>query len=118
LRKDPQQTNVEYKVNQKLNAIAPKMTDAGTSAIVQKANEQFNETVTQALLDEASRLGVKLEEEIATINKIEDAVSEANKAMPKIKDLADTLIYLYENKDQIDNNANRIRELGDYKHKF
>src|SRR5699024_6275413 len=53
LRKDPQQANVEYKVNQKLNAIAPKMTDAGTSAIVQKANEQFNETVTQALLDEA-----------------------------------------------------------------
>src|SRR5699024_3676013 len=36
LRKDPQQADVEYKVNQKLNAIAPKMTDAGTSAIVQK----------------------------------------------------------------------------------
>lgn len=115
LRKDPQQANVEYKVNQKLNAIAPKMTDAGTSAIVQKANEQFNETVTQALLDEANRLGVKLEEEIPTINKIEDAVSEANKAMPKINDFADTLIYLDENQDQIDNYADRFRGLGDYK---
>ncbi|MBO1222356.1 YhgE/Pip domain-containing protein [Staphylococcus nepalensis] len=115
LRKDPQQADVEYKVNQKLNAIAPKMTDAGTSAIVQKANEQFNETVTQALLDEANRLGVKLEEEIPTINKIEDAVSKANEAMPKINDFADTLIYLDENQDQIDDYANRFRELDNYK---
>lgn len=71
--------------------------------------------MTQALLDEANRLGVKLEEEIPTINKIEDAVSKANEAMPKINDFADTLIYLDENQDQIDDYADRFRELGDYK---
>ena len=115
LRKKPQQADVEYKVNQKLNAIAPKMTNAGTSAIVQKANEQFNETVTKALLDEANRLGVKLEEEIPTINKIEDAVSKANDSIPKINDFADKIIYLDENQDEIDNYADEFRALGNHK---
>lgn len=102
-------------MNQKLNAIAPKMTNAGTSAIVQKANEQFNETVTKALLDEANRLGVKLEEEIPTINKIEDAVSKANDSIPKINDFADKIIYLDENQDEIDNYADEFRALGNHK---
>ena len=71
LRKNPERADIEYKVNQKLNAIAPKMTDAGTSAIVQKANDKFNETATKALLKEANRLGIKLEKEIPTIDKIQ-----------------------------------------------
>ncbi|MEB7754503.1 YhgE/Pip domain-containing protein [Staphylococcus pseudoxylosus] len=115
LRKDPHKADVEYKVNQKLNAIAPKMTSAGTSAIVQKANDQFNETVTKALLNEANRFGVKLEEQIPTINKIEDAVSKANNSIPKINDLADKIIYLDENQDEIDNYADKFRALDTHK---
>lgn len=115
LRKDPQQANVEYKVNQKLNAIAPKMTDAGTSAIVQKANEQFNETVTKALLDEANRLGVKLEEEIPTINKIQKAVKTANDSVPKINEFAKKILYLDQNQDQLDEYADKFRGLNQYK---
>ncbi|WP_105994028.1 YhgE/Pip family protein [Staphylococcus simulans] len=115
LRKDPQQADVEYKVNQKLNAIAPKMTDAGTSAIVQKANEKFNETVTKALLDEANRLGIKLEKEIPTINKIKKAVGTANDSIPKINEFAKKILYLDQNQDQLDAYADKFRGLDNYK---
>ncbi|MGN5881974.1 YhgE/Pip family protein [Staphylococcus simulans] len=115
LRKDPQQADVEYKVNQKLNAIAPKMTDAGTSAIVQKANEKFDETVTKALLDEANRLGIKLEKEIPTINKIKKAVGTANDSIPKINEFAKKILYLDQNQDQLDAYADKFRGLDNYK---
>ncbi|MCD8904184.1 YhgE/Pip domain-containing protein [Staphylococcus chromogenes] len=115
LRKKPQRANIEYKVNQKLNAIAPKMTDAGTSAIVQKANDKFNETMTKALLKEANRLGVKLENEIPTINKIKDAVSTANHAVPKINEIAKKVLYLDSHQDEIDQYANEFRNLGRHK---
>ncbi|KOR12647.1 phage infection protein [Staphylococcus carnosus] len=115
LRKDPQRADIEYKVNQKLNAIAPKMTDAGTSAIVQKANDKFNETVTKTLLKEANRLGVKLENEIPTINKIQKAVSTANNSVPEINKFAKKILYLDENQDQIDNYADEFRSLNNYK---
>lgn len=115
LRKKPERANIEYKVNQKLNAIAPKMTNAGTSAIVQKANDKFNETVTKALLKEANRLGIKLENEIPTINKIKDAVATANNAVPKVNEVAKKILYLDEHQNEIDQKANEFRNLGRYK---
>ena len=47
IRKKPQKADIEYKVNQKINAVAPKMTDTGSTVIVDETNKQFNETVTK-----------------------------------------------------------------------
>lgn len=115
LRKDPQQAKVTYKVNQKLNAIAPKMTDAGTSEIVKKANESFDKVVTKVLLEEANRLGIKLEEQVPTYEKIRDGVDTAYQALPKIEKFRKAIIYIDENQDKIDQYADQFRHLGSYK---
>lgn len=115
LRKDPQQAKVTYKVNQKLNAIAPKMTDAGTSEIVKKANDNFNETVTKVLLDQADQLGIKLEDQIPAYEKIRDGVFAADQALPKIERFRRAIIYADDNQDKIDNYANEFRNLENYK---
>ena len=36
LRKQPQKADVEFKVNQKINAVASKLTDTGSSVVVEK----------------------------------------------------------------------------------
>ncbi|MGV3042013.1 YhgE/Pip domain-containing protein [Staphylococcus rostri] len=115
LRKDPQQAKVTYKVNQKLNAIAPKMTDAGTSEIVKKANESFDKAVTKVLLEEANRLGIEIEKQLPTYNKIRDGVDAAYQALPKIEKFRKAIIYIDENQGTIDNYADRFRNLGNYK---
>ncbi|UXR71531.1 YhgE/Pip domain-containing protein [Staphylococcus sp. IVB6240] len=115
LRKDPQQAKVTYKVNQKLNAIAPKMTDAGTSEIVKKANESFDKVVTKVLLEEANRLGIKLEEQVPTYEKIRDGVDAAYQALPKIEKFRKAIIYVDDNQGKIDQYADEFRNLGNYK---
>ena len=60
-------------MNQKINAAASKLTDTGSSVVAEKANEQFNKTVTRALLEEANKAGLT-EENVPTINKIKNAV--------------------------------------------
>lgn len=115
LRKDPQQAKVTYKVNQKLNAIAPKMTDAGTSEIVKKANESFDKVVTKVLLEEADRLGIKLEEQVPTYEKIRDGVDAAYQALPKIEKFRKAIIYVDDNQGKIDQYADEFRNLGNYK---
>ena len=50
-----------------------KLTDTGSSLVVEKANEQFNKTVTKALLTEANKVGLTLEDNVPTINKIKNA---------------------------------------------
>ena len=115
LRKHPQKADVNFKVNQKINAVAAKLTDTGSSLVVEKANEQFNKTVTQALLSEANKVGLTLEDNVPTINKIKNAVYQANNALPKINEFADKVIYLNNHQDELDNYANKFRDLGKYK---
>ena len=115
LRKHPQKADVNFKVNQKINAVAAKLTDTGSSLVVEKANEQFNKTVTKALLTEANKVGLTLEDNVPTINKIKNAVYQANDALPKINDFADKVIYLNNHQDELDQYANKFRDLGKYK---
>ncbi|MBO1199017.1 YhgE/Pip domain-containing protein [Staphylococcus simiae] len=115
LRKHPEKADVDFKVNQKINAVASKLTDTGSSMVVEKANEQFNKTVTKALLEEANKVGLTIEDNVPTINKIKDAVYAANNSLPKINKFADTIIYLNKHQDSLDSYANDFRNLGNYK---
>ncbi|HGO3607612.1 TPA: YhgE/Pip family protein [Staphylococcus aureus] len=115
LRKQPQKADVEFKVNQKINAVASKLTDTGSSVVGEKANEQFNKTVTRALLEEANKAGLTIEENVPTINKIKNAVYSADKALPKINDFANKIVYLNNHQADLDKYANDFRKLGNYK---
>ncbi|HDG1312028.1 TPA: YhgE/Pip domain-containing protein [Staphylococcus aureus] len=115
LRKQPQKADVEFKVNQKINAVASKLTDTGSSVVVEKANEQCNKTVTRALLEEANKAGLTIEENVPTINKIKNAVYSADKALPKINDFANKIVYLNNHQADLDKYANDFRKLGNYK---
>ncbi|SUJ74453.1 putative phage infection-like protein [Staphylococcus aureus] len=115
LRKQPQKADVEFKVNQKINAVASKLTDTGSSVVVEKANEQFNKTVTRALLEESNKAGLTIEENVPTINKIKNAVYSADKALPKINDFANKIVYLNNHQADLDKYANDFRKLGNYK---
>ncbi|EVF83108.1 phage infection membrane protein [Staphylococcus aureus COAS6020] len=115
LRKQPQKADVEFKVNQKINAVASKLTDTGSSVVFEKANEQFNKTVTRALLEEANKAGLTIEENVPTINKIKNAVYSADKALPKINDFANKIVYLNNHQADLDKYANDFRKLGNYK---
>lgn len=46
------------------------MTDTGSTIIVDEANKQFNTTVTKALLKAANKVGLQIEDEVPTIDKI------------------------------------------------
>ena len=55
--------------------------------------------MTQALLSEANKVGLTLEDNVPTINKIKNAVYQANNALPKINEFADKVIYLNNHQD-------------------
>ena len=65
--------------------------------------------MTQALLSEANKVGLTLEDNVPTINKIKNAVYQANNALPKINEFAIKVIYLNNHQDELDNYANKFR---------
>ena len=50
-----------------------------------------------------------------TINKIKNAVYSADKALPKINDFANKIVYLNNHQADLDKYANDFRKLGNYK---
>ena len=91
------------------------MTDTGSTIIVDEANKQFNTTVTKALLKEANKVGLQIEDEVPTIDKIKNAVYAAHQSLPKLNKIADRIVYLNDHQDQLDQYANQFRDLDNYK---
>ena len=71
--------------------------------------------MTKALLSEANKVGLKIEDEVPTINKIKNAVYAANNSLPEINKFKNKIIYLNEHQDDLDRYANQFRNLGNYK---
>ncbi|MBM6839029.1 DUF3533 domain-containing protein, partial [Clostridium saudiense] len=59
-----------YSVNEKINAIAPKLTDKGATALQEQVSKSIVETVSNAIFGVANDLGIELEEQIPRITSI------------------------------------------------
>ncbi|WP_195937974.1 YhgE/Pip domain-containing protein [Romboutsia sp. 1001713B170131_170501_G6] len=84
--KDPQKPNIIYKANEKVNAIATKITDVAKDKLVEEIKANFVDTVNKEAFSFLSTLGVKLED-----NK------------PQIIELKNTLDSTYNNLEKINN---------------
>ncbi len=91
---EPAAPEVRYTVNEKLNAIAPKMTSAGASAIVEEISEQFLGEASTALFTELNDIGVELENELPTIRKIESNIFKLEERFPEINELGEKVLEL------------------------
>ena len=60
-------------------------------------------------------MGIQLEDEVPTINKIKNAVYAAHDSLPQINKIADRIEYLNDHQDDLDKYANQFRALGNYK---
>lgn len=77
-----------YTVNEKINAIAPKITDKGASTIQLQINQTVVETVSQILFEASNELGIELEGQIPKLNDIENSLV---KIQGKFGDLNETI---------------------------
>ena len=63
-----EQPQLEYYVNEKKNAIAPKVTDTGAQTIEEQVNATFVSTVSKTLVEKVQAAGVELDEQGAAAN--------------------------------------------------
>lgn len=73
-----------YKVNQKINAIAPKITDKGASTIQLQINQTVSKTVGEILSEVFNELGLKLEQGLPKLVSIENSLVEVQGKFAKI----------------------------------
>lgn len=85
----PQKANMEYYVNEKINAIAPKITEKGASVIVENISSEFISTVNGVIFDMFNKIGVEIEKDLPDIERFEKYIFTIEKELPEIHDLLD-----------------------------
>lgn len=83
----PEKAVVEYYVNEKINAIAPKITEKGASAIVEKIKSNFISVVNGVIFEIFNELGIQLEEALPDIKKFEGYIFTLEENLPKIYEI-------------------------------
>ena len=99
---DIQKGKIIYSVNDKINAIAPKITSKGATAVQEKVDSAVVETVSKVVLSAAQEAGYKIKEDIlpklqeaenilveisGRFDEINSTVNNADTAVDRIKEL-------------------------------
>lgn len=90
LGKNVHKAKINYIVNEKINAVAPKITDKGASTIQLNVNQTVVKIASEAVFEVMNELGIKLEENLPMLGNIENSLIEVQGKFDKIDDILNT----------------------------
>ncbi|WP_217595080.1 YhgE/Pip domain-containing protein [Cohnella sp. GbtcB17] len=90
LASEPSPATLDYYVNEKINAIAPKITSKGATGIVQEVSQSFVETASGILFGLFNEAGSELEASLPSIERVKTLLFKLEAAFPEINAAADT----------------------------
>ncbi|WP_144550041.1 YhgE/Pip domain-containing protein [Peribacillus simplex] len=82
---DPKKAEIDYYVNEKINSIAPKITAAGANSIVDNVSKTFIKSASGSILAIFNELGITLQNELPTIQKMKNMVYLLEGQLPELK---------------------------------
>ena len=83
--KEPVKPQLEYYVNEKINAIAPKITDKGAATIQSQITSSFIETVADKVIEVMHSVGVEVDKQYPTIEKLENMIIGLQDKFPTLE---------------------------------
>ena len=95
---DIKKGKIIYTVNEKVNAIAPKITVKGATAVQENVNKTVIETVSDIVLSTAKDLGIEVEGQLPKLDNLYDKLVEIQS---KFKDLYETTDLAYDGVNKV-----------------
>ena len=95
---DIKKGKIIYTVNEKINAIAPKITVKGATAVQENVNKTVIETVSDIVLSTAKDLGIEVEGQLPKLDNLYDKLVEIQS---KFKDLYETTDLAYDGVNKV-----------------
>jgi YhgE/Pip-like protein len=92
VEKDVKKPKLIYTVNEKKNAVAPKMTDSGITTVKNQLDENIIKTVSGVLFRICNERGVDIEDNRSKLRKIVDNIYELDNNMSELEKLLDSAI--------------------------
>ena len=77
-RGELKKATIEYTVNEKINAISPKITNSGASALANTIGKNFVEVANGVIFEKLHEAGVKFEENLPAIEQVKEKINNLN----------------------------------------
>ena len=77
-RGELKKATIEYTVNEKINAISPKITNSGASALANTIGKNFVEVANGVIFEKLHEAGVKIEENLPAIEQVKEKINNLN----------------------------------------
>ena len=88
----PKKATIEYTVNEKINAISPKITNSGASAIANNISKSFVETANGVIFEKLHEAGIKFEQNLPSIEKMKEEIFKLNDNFSNYENVVSELI--------------------------
>ena len=88
----PKKATIEYTVNEKINAISPKITNSGASAIANNISKSFVEIANGVIFEKLHEAGIKFEQNLPSIEKMKKEIFKLNDNFSNYENVVSELI--------------------------
>ncbi|WP_455937793.1 YhgE/Pip family protein, partial [Gemella morbillorum] len=88
----PKKATIEYTVNEKINAISPKITNSGASAIANNISKSFVEIANGVIFEKLHEAGIKFEQNLPSIEKAKEEIFKLNDNFTNYENILSELI--------------------------
>lgn len=76
---------LDYYINEKVNAIAPKVTNAGATGVAEEIRNGFVKVANEAITEKFNEVGIELEKNRPTIENVRDTIYLLEEELPEIE---------------------------------
>ncbi|MBM7654629.1 YhgE/Pip domain-containing protein [Neobacillus cucumis] len=108
---NPSKPQILFGVNEKINAVAPKIASSGATNVMNQISQAFVKTVGDALFSGFYKAGIELEKELPSIQHMEKEIFTLEKALPQIDAMGKKAIELEAQLPEIKEKAQKVIEL-------
>lgn len=84
LNANPKKPVIVYTVNEKINAVAPKITSSGASGVVDQISKNFVKTASETIFSIFHEIGIELERDLPAIERVKELIFKIEADIPKI----------------------------------
>lgn len=105
---------IEYTVNEKINAIAPKITDKGASSIQTQITDEFIKTASSTLLKVFNEIGYNIDTNLVSINKVKSMILSTDENLNTIDGYTQQVLDLQKQLPAIKEKLNKANDFVDY----
>ncbi|WP_308004567.1 YhgE/Pip domain-containing protein [uncultured Lactococcus sp.] len=111
---DIQKPKIVYSINEKINAIAPKITSKGASSLQSQISEEFIKTASSTLLKTFNDIGYDIDKNMVSIQKIKNTILSTNDNLDTIDQYTQQVVDLHSKMPDLKTKLAKANEFIDY----